>query len=300
MTGITLLGGSVGQEIVMRSSMPATPLWSTSVMMETPEIVGQVHSDYFDAGATVATTNTYAVHRDRLAPVHLESAFERLIETALEQAERAVNAHPQSAARIAGSLGPLGASYRPDICPPADQARGLYAELVRLMQDRVDFVIIETVASIEHAKGALLGAADTAKPVWLAVSVQDEDGTRLRSGEALQDLSEVIEKFAPDAVLVNCSRPEVVLSALEVVAQFGKPFGAYANGFTQISDAFLQDRPTVDALTARDDLAPDAYADFVMTWIEQGATIVGGCCEIGPAHIAEMARRIVASGYTVV
>ena len=80
--------------------------------------------------------------------------------------------------------------------------------------------------------------------------------------------------------------------ALIVLCTFGRPFGAYANGFTHISDGFLQDAPTVKELTHRHDLMPAKYADFAMGWVEQGATIVGGCCEVGPAHIAELARQL--------
>ncbi|MGY9011702.1 MAG: homocysteine S-methyltransferase family protein, partial [Rhodobacterales bacterium] len=48
---------------------------------------------------------------------------------------------------------------------------------------------------------------------------------------------------------------------------------------------------TVDVLTARADLGPAAYADFADGWANQGVSIIGGCCEVGPAHIAEMRRR---------
>ena len=71
-TPITLLDGSVGQEIVKRSGTLATPLWSTSVMIEKPEIVAEVHRDYFRSGASVATTNTYNLLYDRLKPFGLE------------------------------------------------------------------------------------------------------------------------------------------------------------------------------------------------------------------------------------
>ncbi|MEO0865349.1 MAG: homocysteine S-methyltransferase family protein, partial [Pseudomonadota bacterium] len=62
MTDITLLDGGMGQELIRRSGQPAQPLWSTQVMIDFPDLVGQVHADYADAGATVATTNTYAIH----------------------------------------------------------------------------------------------------------------------------------------------------------------------------------------------------------------------------------------------
>ena len=87
--------------------------------------------------------------------------------------------------------------------------------------------------------------------------------------------------------------------AMPHLAAFGKPFGAYANGFQQITSDFLMDNPTVDALSARPELTPDLYADFALGWVAQGATLVGGCCETGPDHIATLARRLIAAGHTL-
>lgn len=298
MTDITLLDGSIGQEIVKRSGDRPTPFWSTSVMVEKPDVVAAVHADYFRVGSTIATTNTYAVHRDRLQGTPLEAHFDELLDQALAQAEAARAAH--GSGRIAGSLGPLGASYRPDICPPPEAAKIPYAELVKVMRDRVDLFLIETASSVEQAMGALMGCAEAGKPVWLAVTVADYDGVKLRSGETVGALAPVIEQFRPDAVLVNCSRPEVVGEALETIKTFGRPFGAYANGFTHITSEFLEDKPTVEALEQRLDLDPATYAEHVMGWVAQGATIVGGCCEVGPDHIAEVARRLTQAGHRIV
>lgn len=298
MTEITLLDGSIGQELVKRSGDRATPLWSTSVMIDHPKLVGEVHLDYFKAGATIATTNTYAVLRDRLTPAGMGDRIEQLTETAVMAARRARAA--SGGGRVAGSLGPLMASYRPDICPPAAEAAERYAEPVALMKDHVDLFLIETMSSVDQADGALRAAMGQSVPVWLSVTVDDDDGTKLRSGEPVSDLAPLVAQHQPDAVLVNCSRPEAMAAALDIIKGFGKPFGAYANGFTRISEGFLQDRPTVDALEQRIDLGPEAYAEFVMGWVDQGATIVGGCCEVGPGHIAELARRLKDAGHRIV
>jgi homocysteine S-methyltransferase len=101
-------------------------------------------------------------------------------------------------------------------------------------------------------------------------------------------------------VLANCSAPEAMAAALDVLSRFGLPFGAYANGFTRITKEFLKDSPTVDTLHARPEMTPALYADFAMTWVGMGASIVGGCCETGPAHIAEIARRLRSAGYRIV
>lgn len=298
MTDITLLDGSIGQEIVKRSGDRATPLWSTSVMMEKPDIVSAVHGDYFRAGSTIATTNTYAVHVDRLERVGLQDQQLPLLDRAMAAARRARDAH--GSGRIAVALGPLGASYRPDLVIPPDQAQAAFATIARHLGPLADLMLIETASSIAHAADALRGAAQGGVPVWLAVTVRDDDGTRLRSGEPLADLAPLIDSARPAAILINCTRPESVAPALAILKTFGLPFGAYANGFTHISDGFLKDAPTVDALTQRRDLDPQAYADFAMNWVDQGATIIGGCCEIGPAHIAEIARRLKAAGHAIV
>ena len=298
MTAITLLDGSIGQELVKRSGDGATPLWSTQVMIEHPGLVREVHDNYFAVCASVATTNTYAVLRDRLARVGLQDKVGELMDAAITAACAARDAH--GSGRVAGALGPLIASYRPDICPPAEQAAVLYAEPVQMLAGRVDLLLIETMSSVDQAEGALRAAMGQGVPVWLAVSVMDEDGTRLRSGEPLGDLAPVVARHAPDAVLINCTRPEAVAPGLEIIAGLGKPFGAYSNGFTRITDGFLQDAPTVDALEQRVDMTPAAYADIAMGWLDQGATILGGCCEIGPDHIAELARRITGAGHTIV
>ncbi|MFT7596520.1 MAG: S-methylmethionine-dependent homocysteine/selenocysteine methylase [Paracoccaceae bacterium] len=113
MTKITLMDGSIGQERVKRSGNRSTPLWSAQVMVDQPELVGAVHSDYFAVGASVATANTYAVHRSRLERIGLENEV------------------------------------------PA---------------------LIETVASVQEATGALRGTLGCGKPVWLALTVLDNDG----------------------------------------------------------------------------------------------------------------------------
>lgn len=288
MTEITILDGGMGQELVARSGMPPTPLWSTDVMRAQPELVRDIHTDFFNAGAQIATANTYAIHRDRLVRAGVEDEFAALQALALEQARAAREAH--GSGRVAGSIGPLGASYRPDLTPRHADAVALYAEVATLQAPHVDLLICETVTSLAQAEAALEGAMGHGVPVWIAFSVDDKDGTRLRSGENLSDA--IATAHGAEALLANCSVPEVMPAALDILARAGKPFGAYANGFTEISEGFLGDAPTVDALTSRQDMGPEAYADHVMGWVEQGATIVGGCCEVGPAHIAEIARRL--------
>lgn len=293
MSEITLLDGGMGQELVHRAGDRPTPLWSTQVMIESPGLVAEVHRDFTEAGATVATTNTYAIHRDRLIGTDVEGQFEELHHMALSEAKNS------GAKRIAGAIGPLKASYRPDLHPDAAIAVPLFAEVAEILAPFCDLLICETIVSVAHARDVLAGASATGKPVWLAFSVDDKDGTHLRSGEPLADVLPVVRSGAA-AVLVNCSAPEAIPAALNILAQSGLPYGAYANGFEQITSDFLKAKPTVDALNMRDDLTPEAYAKHALAWAAQGATIIGGCCEVSPAHIAETARCLRAAGHTII
>jgi len=291
---IILLDGGMGQELVHRAGDRPTALWSTQVMMDHPGLVTDIHRDYCDAGATIATTNTYAIHRDRLVSAGVPEMFETLHTAALTEAANI----DRPGTQIAGAIGPLIASYRPDIHPTVDAAIPLYAEVAGILAQTCDLLICETVASVDHAKAVLAASKQTGKPVWMAFTVDDEDGTKLRSGEPLADAVAVCG--AADAVLANCSSPEAIGAAMPILAQMGKPYGGYANAFTMITKAFLKANPTVDALEERRDMGPDAYAAHVMQWVAQGATIVGGCCEVGPKHIKAIADALRSAGHRII
>ena len=295
MTDIILLDGSIGQEMINRTPEAPTGLWSTLAMMKHPDVLARIHADYFAAGAIVATTNTYAIHRDRLAHVDATSQFRALHEQALDIANRARDTH--GSGLIAGSMGPLVASYRPDLCPPAEQAADAYAEIAQIQADHVDFFLLETMSSIDQARGAVMGASVPNKPIWLAVTVDDNDGTRLRSGEAVADLAEALSDLPVRAMLANCSMPEAVTTAMPLLPDT-LPKGGYANGFVEIDEEVAKPYGTVEDLAPRNDLPPRIYADHALRWADDGATILGGCCEIGPDHIRQLRDAIDAEGLT--
>lgn len=305
MTDITLLDGGMGQELVKRSPGPASPLWSTQALLDNPGLVAEVHADYLAAGATVATSNTYALHRDRLRAgtnhyaadgtelPDREDQLEALLNAAMDEAQTV-----RGQARVAGSVGPLAASYRPDLHPDFETAVPLYAEIAQWIAPKADILLFETIASVEAARSALAAGRQTDLPVWLAFTVDDEDGSLLRSGEPLAEAAQIAADA--DAALANCSAPEAMPKALQALSKGGKPTGAYANGFEGITKDFISGGTTVDGLSARRDMGPETYATHAMTWLDHGATIIGGCCEVGPAHISEIASRLRVAGHRIV
>jgi S-methylmethionine-dependent homocysteine/selenocysteine methylase len=297
MARITLLDGGMGQELVARSGDAPTPLWATRVMIDHPGLVKAIHDDYFDAGASVATTNTYNILHDRLEGVGLDALFHALHLRALAEAHEARARAGRGL--IAGSMGPLGESYRPDLTPDVAVSAPIYAEKARILAPHVDVILLETMSSLGLAEGALKGAQAAGKPVWLSVSVHDRDGSKLRSGEPVSALRDLVAAYPTAAVLANCSMPEAMAEAMRALAPIGLPFGAYANGFSEISNLPLPDAVAAPDYTHRHDLTPERYNAFVMQWIDLGASIVGGCCEVGPAHIRHLAAALRAAGHDI-
>ena len=251
---LTILDGGMGQELFTRFPGEASGLWSAQALAGGPDLVRSLHADFLAAGADIITTNSYMLHRDRLAFFGMEDRFERLQERAARAAVAARDGH--GSGLIAGSMGPTGQSYRPDRAPDESIAAERFAEIARLQAPYVDLFLCETMSSVRQARGAVMGARVEKKPVWLSVTVDDDDGTRLRSGEPISNILDVCEEFAIDTLLVNCSPPEAVSEAVAVLSGKGLDIGAYANGFVRISKAFLKPNATVSVLEKRSDLNP--------------------------------------------
>jgi S-methylmethionine-dependent homocysteine/selenocysteine methylase len=290
-----LLDGGVGQELVRRAGR-ATPLWSIEALLNDPELVAAVHDDFFAAGADMATTNTYSLLPDRLKIFGLLDRLEELTLSACEIAARSRD--KSGGGLVAGALGPPGFSYRTDLRAPVEEIAETYARCARIQASVVDVLLLETISSVEQAECVLSGAGQCGKPIWIAFTVDDEDGSRLRSGEPVSAIRPVIDRHRPEAVLFNCSTPEAISRGMPVLASLGGKAGAYANGFSGIAAEFDSVGATTDILAARQDIGPERYASFVDDWVAGGATICGGCCEIGPSHIAEIRRRYPRRGET--
>jgi S-methylmethionine-dependent homocysteine/selenocysteine methylase len=302
MSRITLLDGGMGQELVRRSAQPAHPMWSAHVMIDEPEIVQAVHAEYLRAGARVLTLNTYSTTPGRFARFGMADQFAPMQRRAVDLARAAID-ETGIEATIAGCLPPLVGSYHPELLPPYDDMLAEYRQIAAAQEGHVGLFICETMSKADEARAAVSAAAETGRPVWVAWTLAetlDEDGkARLRSGETIAEAIAALDGLPVAALLANCCPPEVIDAAMPELVAAGLPAGGYANAFTPIPTGFTLGQ-TVDMLSARTDLDPEAIADFALGWVAGGATIVGGCCEIGPAHIAEIARRLSEAGHDII
>ena len=290
MNTTTLLDGGMGQELARRSVSPPTPLWSSQVLLDEPDLVGALHREYIEAGADVVTLASYTATPERLERHGVGERFRSLQAAAVDAARRARDAAGRADVRVAGSLPPLVGSYRPDTMPEHEAALRSYRRIVECQAPGVDLLLCETMGSIAEARTATAAALESGLPVWVALTVDDDGSGRLRSGESLADARAALEPLGIAALLLNCSTPEAIDAAWPHLAGAPVPIGAYANAFTSV--AALEPGGTVDVLEARTDLGPDAYAERAERWVEGGATIVGGCCETTPAHVRALAARL--------
>jgi len=98
---ITILDGGMGQELIARSGGKATPMWSLQALLDAPELIRQVHDDYFSSGAMVATTDSYVILPDRLKHYGFPDRQAELMEKACRLAMEARDAH--GTGQVAGS-----------------------------------------------------------------------------------------------------------------------------------------------------------------------------------------------------
>jgi homocysteine S-methyltransferase len=268
-------------------------------MFDAPEVVIDVHADFIRAGARVIGLNTYAATPTRMGRHDFGRRFEDAHETAIRLAQAAIERtdSPPGSVQIAGCLPPLVASYVAEVSMDHAGSLAEFRKIVACQKDAVDVFLVETMSNIAEATAGLDAARETDKPTYVSLTIADDMSNNLRSGECLEDAVSALLPRQPDGILLNCSIPEAITMAMPILAGHGVAFGGYANGFTSI-DQFLPGG-IVDVLEARKDLNPETYADHAEKWIDSGATIVGGCCEVGPKHIRHLAERLVASGHEI-
>lgn len=290
---VTILDGGMGKHLERSGAPFRQPEWSALALIEDPAAVQQAHADFIEAGADVITVNAYGV-----VPFHLgEERFQERgheLATLAGELARAAAAGASRAVHVAGSIPPLWGSYEPDKFRPAE-APAAWDVLVRAQASNVDLWIAETVSSIAEAEAIVAAVKRGAGPdrIWMSFTVPDDfpgDEVRLRSGESVAAAVDAIGADV-EAIMFNCSPPEAIAVALGHLHDAlgenprGIRTGAYANAFVAKVEGYSANEVL---LGRRDELTPEAYHDTCQDWIAQGASIVGGCCQMFPEHISAL------------
>lgn len=291
---ITLLDGGMGGELIRREATPRGELWSAQALIDAPEKVFEVHADYIAAGADIIITNSYATIPSYLGKLDLADRYPTLTALAGQIARQAADASSRPI-RVAGSLPPLDESYRPDLAPPDSEAEPIYQALVRALAPSVDLFLCETMSCVResvNAARAARSAGGADKPLYVSWTLSETPGNGLRSGESIAAAVDAVAAFEPDAYLFNCTSPEAISAGLDTLATLtDAPIGAYPNRLS-IPDGWTLDNDVPTGY--RLDLDVASYLAYAERWRASGASLIGGCCGIGPEYISALRDSLAA------
>ena len=284
-----ILDGSMGNELLKRSNKPTGGLWSAQFLIDNPNLVKEVHQEYVNAGAKVITTNTYSTIPSYLCKFNKTHLMSELVEKAGFLAKEVSDENDRDIL-VAGALPPLDESYRPDLVPDKKTSIPVYEALITILNPYVDLFLCETVSSIAETSNVLEAIKSKASPekkIWLSWTLIEDDSSRLRSKESIEDAFNFAEEYNPDAYLFNCTNPEAITHGLESLKKLtDKPLGAYPNVF-DVPHGWTLDN---DVDVQLKDMSIEKFVNYKNTWESLGAEIVGGCCGIGPEYIEAISR----------
>ncbi|MDO1581267.1 homocysteine S-methyltransferase family protein [Rhizobium oryzicola] len=296
MTKLRILDGGMSRELLRLGAELKQPEWSALALINSPEIVRQVHAEFIAAGAEVITTNSYA-----LVPFHIgEERFAKdgadLIALSGRLAREAADASDKPVL-VAGGLPPIFGSYEPENFD-STRVQDYLSVLVKNLAPHADLWLGETLSLIAEGEAVRIAVKDTGKPFWISFTLADDEAQvtgaepKLRSGELVADAARWAAGSGAEALLFNCAKPEVMKRAVDVAASVLKADGAaielgvYANAFEADTDETAANEGLHET---RSDLTTDAYSRFACDWADAGATLIGGCCGIGAGHIHTLA-----------
>lgn len=296
---VFILDGGLATELEKRRHNLNDPLWSAKILLEQPEAIRQVHSDYLWAGADCIISASYQASLPGLISRGLsaEEAADLIrfaVQLAIEARDQfwAMMANRRGRLRplVAASAGPYGA-YLAD----GSEYTGIYdldeAGLLAwhrprweiLARSGADLLACETIPSFTEAKALRQLLLETPTvPAWMSFACQD--GRRINDGTSLAECVQLLNDV-PNlvAVGINCTPPRFLPDLITAVqAHTNKLIIVYPNSGEQFDPA---------TKTWLGQSNPAEFGTISREWRKMGALLVGGCCRTGPEHIRQIRDR---------
>ncbi len=264
-----------------------------------PELIGEIHRRYFEAGADIVETNTFNSNAPSQADYGTESLVRELNLAAAQIARRAADDVAARTGRprfVAGALGPTNrtASLSPDVNDPAfrnttfDALVATYSEATRaLVEGGVDLVLVETVFDTLNAKAALFAVRQVMDelgvdlPIMVSGTITDASGRTL-SGQTVEAFWNSVRHARPTVIGLNC-------------ALGAKQLRPYVEELSRLADAHVCAYPNAglpNAFGEYDETACET-AELIRDYAASGfVNVVGGCCGTTPEHISHIAAAV--------
>ena len=282
-----ILDGGMGQELLARGVKPISNLWSATALMNKDyhQIIKDCHLDFINSGAEIILTNTFGCRRRRLEENQIENRFEELNTTAVKLAKQSVQESGKKVL-IAGSLPPQNFTYLPELGDKRKIKKNFYDQ-AKILNEGVDLFYLDVLSSFDEIEIAVQSIRDFNKP--FIIGIHFKKNGLLPSGEKLCDVIEKVKNFKPAAITGSCVAYEDVMSVKNDFLNSGLPFGFKVNAFREIPIGWKPDSSNPNlALGKNEDITVLKFQEISKEFIDMGAKLIGGCCEIKPAHIKKI------------
>lgn len=245
-----------------------------------PSLIGEVHSAYAKAGAEIIETNTFGANRFRLLSFGLEQDVKKINLEGVRIARE-----NSSQAMVGGAVGPINAHLKPIGGVSRDELLSIYTEQIgALIEGGVDLLVLETFPGVEMLRYAIEAARKiTDMPIIAQVTLNDYGNTL--HDETPQKVIEKLGEYEKVILGANCSvGPSVMLDSLISMRSAS-------------SSIYLAAQPNAGLPKMVDGrfiylCSPEYMAEYAKRFIQNGVSIVGGCCGTTPDHIKAIAAAV--------
>ena len=242
-----------------------------------PEVIQEIHKNYYDSGSNVVSTNTFGANTLKFSIDELDEIICHAVKNA-DEARKASSGEQEKF--IALDVGPTGKLLKPLGDLDFEDAVKIFAETIRLgVKYGVDLITIETMNDSYETKAAVLAAKENSDLPIIVTNAYGENG-RLMTGANPAVMAAMLEGMGVDAIGANCSLgPKQLMDVMDELLKY-----------CSVPVAFKPNAglPKSDGKVTYYDVDADEFAQDIKLSVENGVRIVGGCCGTTPEYIKKV------------
>jgi len=294
---VRILDGGMGQSLLAKGLKANGSLWSATALVNEKyhKLVVDAHLDFIDSGVDVIVTNNFSARRKRMIDNNVDEHFNFANEKAGQLALKAKEISKKNIL-IAGSLPAQNDTYVADKRDKNLIKKGFFDQ-ANLLKPFVDFFYLDVLSSIREIDIALNVVESMNLPALVGIHIKKNG--KLPSNETIPEMVKECKSKNWLGLVAACVSPEIIEDTVDEVKTLEIPFGFKANlwkkepmpvhKIVKVNEDGFGANP-VDVLGSRSDITDEKFRDFSKRMVDNGATILGGCCETKPSHMNAIAK----------
>ena len=295
---IRILDSGMGQELLARGLISKGTLWSATAIIDEKyhQLIVDTHLSSINAGAEVILTNTFTTRKVRMIQNQVESKFIFANQKACELAIKAKELSKKNIL-IGGSLPAQNDTYEVDKRDKNIIEKDFFDQ-ASIINSYIDFFYLDVVSSGQEIEIASNVIQKFSKPILIGLHIKKNG--KLPSGETITEVIKKNKRKEWLGVVAACVSLEIIEKTSSEFKKLNIPFGFKANlwgveeplpvhrfnnaGFNEVGK-----NPNI-TLGKREEITAEVFCKFAEKMINNGATILGGCCETDSSHIKELSK----------